>query len=198
MIKSFSSSANQTKTLDLDIRNVLAALRRCAPNFETIHCLSFQSVTPKTEQEWGAWCETTMRAKFLPVMRDVYTHALEAHVREIMVIDNTLAEECGIHAEKCCREGRRLLLSQIAPQSERALQKYLQHVETGKSVAHFVVVYTLRAAVFHIPLSMVIKSYLFLEATIHARQSGTHCPEELMEKFYRSSEGASSKKLRAA
>ncbi|MEO8206177.1 MAG: hypothetical protein ABI615_08345 [Chthoniobacterales bacterium] len=187
----------QFELTQLDVENLLFALHRCVPIFETLHHLSFQPKGP-VEAAWDNWCENTMRREFIPAMQSVYEHAIGTHVREILEIDHKLANGNIGDPVKLCKEGHRLLFSHLPPQSERTLQKYFHQVQNGESPAHFLVVYTLRAAAFHIPFTQAIKAYLFLEAMLNVRHLGSTSPEALLERFYRTSAQTASKDLRAA
>lgn len=195
MTQSSSRKVTASEFSKLVTDHLLAALQRCAPDFENIGSLSFHSeITP--ENDWKTWCKVA-EGKLLPEMQKAYNSAVSGHVREIVAIDNGLVGTIP-EFEKLSRKGLRLLAAHHPPRAERTLHRYNLHAEAGDTPAHFPIVHALRGAVFHVPLAMVIKSYIFLEALGGISPNHATRPEALLEAFLRLRETSATETFRAA
>jgi hypothetical protein len=176
---------------------LLSSLQLCAPNFESILHLSF-SGQGDMEPQWREW--SVGMAAMLPSLREVHRHAKAGHVLEIVEADRKLSAAEDETIRKLCHEGRRLLLSYHPPKGERTLEKYQRLAEAGKAPTHFITVYVVRGAIFHVPFPVILKSYVFLEAITAARSHGALQPLELVEEYLRiaQSHGLQTSSLHAA
>jgi urease accessory protein UreF len=109
---------------------------------------------------------TTYRTQILvplemPVIVAAHGHAIRNEARELIAVDERLAQEKVIRdfAMASCRVGQRQLSKLRALRDERIVQKYLLAIERGEARGWHTLVYGLSLAVYSLPVRQGLQNY---------------------------------------
>jgi urease accessory protein UreF len=109
---------------------------------------------------------TTYRTQILvplemPVIVAAHGHAIRNEARELIAVDERLAQEKVIRdfAMASCRVGQRQLSKLRALRDERIVQKYLLAIERGEARGWHTLVYGLSLAVYSLPVRQGLQHY---------------------------------------
>ncbi len=103
----------------------------------------------------------------LPAIVAAHQHAARGEARELVALDQRLAQEIIIRdfAAASCRVGQRQL-SKLRPlRDQRVVQRYLAAIESGDARGWHTLVYGVSLAMFSVPLRQGLQNYI--EQTTH-------------------------------
>jgi urease accessory protein UreF len=97
----------------------------------------------------------------LPVIVAAHGHAARNEVRELLALDQRLAQESSIRdfAMASCRVGQRQLSKLRALRDQRVVQRYLAAIEAGEARGWHTLVYGLSLSVFSLPVRQGLQNY---------------------------------------
>jgi urease accessory protein UreF len=97
----------------------------------------------------------------LPAIQQAYNHASQNHVRELVALDKSLANEPALKqfAAASHRIGQAQLQKLRPLRDERVVQRYLQAVTDGEAQAWHTLVYGLTLVVYSLPLRQGLLGY---------------------------------------
>jgi hypothetical protein len=141
---------------------IFRVARLCAPCLDTLGPLTFHG-DPRSAEERRRWRDTVWLPVISPAALSAHT-AMREGAREIIAVDTLVSTRLvGPLSATSRTAGRQLATSFHAPAGETRLEKFIAAIKRGDSPAHFAVVYSARAAVFHIPAPVMLTSLVFLE-----------------------------------
>jgi hypothetical protein len=142
---------------------IFRAARMCAPCMDRLGVLTFQA-PPLNESLRTRWCASVLRNHLLPAVFAAHLATGNFGFRELLDVDAGLDSGlAGPMAAPSRAAGRIVAMDLRPPAAERALKRYCEAVESGKSSGHIATVLSARAAVFHIPPRMALAALVFLE-----------------------------------
>ena len=142
---------------------IFRAARMCAPCMDRLGVLTYQA-SPLNESLRSRWCASVLVNHLMPAVTSAHLAAGNLGFRELLEVDARLDSElAGPPAGRSRAAGRIVAMDFRPPAAERALKRYCEAVEAGKSSGHIATVLSARAAVFHIPPRMAIAALVFLE-----------------------------------
>jgi urease accessory protein UreF len=127
-----------------------------------------------------------LRPVELPAIVSACQHAARGEARELIALDQKLAQETIIRdfAAASCRVGQRQLSKLRPMRDQRVVQRYLAAIETGDARGWHTLVYGVSLAMFSLPLRQGLQNYIeqtargFIErAARPLRLSETHAAE---------------------
>ena len=142
---------------------IFRAARMCAPCMDRLGTLTF-AASPLNETLRDQWCRSVLVNHLMPAISAAHVATCNLGLRELLEIDARLDSGlAGPTARDSRAAGRLVAMDFHPPAAERALQRYCEAVETGKSSGHLATVLSARAAVFHISPQMTVSALVFLE-----------------------------------
>jgi len=127
-----------------------------------------------------------LRPVELPAIVSAYQHAARGEARELVALDQQLAQKTIIRdfAVASCRVGQRQLSKLRPMRDQRVVQRYLAAIEAGDARGWHTLVYGVSLAMFSVPLRQGLQNYIeqtargFIErAARPLRLSETHAAE---------------------
>lgn len=117
----------------------------------------------------------------LPAIRDAFNHASHNEVRELVALDQTIADEPLLKnfAEASSRIGQSQLQRLRPLRDSRFVQRYLAAVENGEARGWHTLIYGMTLAVYSLPLRQGMHRYAIetMRGFIHAAGRSLHFSE---------------------
>lgn len=162
---------------------IFRAARMCAPCMDRLGVLTFQA-PPLNESLRSRWCASVLMNHLMPAVSAAHLAAGNFGFRELLEVDARL--DSGLAAPMAGQSraaGRIVAMDFRPPAAERALRRYCEAVESGKSSGHIATVLSARAAVFHIPPRMALAALVFLEMRSAPVASFWPCVEACLQQL---------------
>jgi urease accessory protein UreF len=98
----------------------------------------------------------------LPAIVTAYGHAARGEVKELVALDQRLAQDSAIgrFALASCRVGQRQLSKLRPMRDQRLVQRYLAAIEAGQARGWHTLVYGVSLAMFSLPLRQGLQNYI--------------------------------------
>ena len=145
----------------LRIGNPGAALRRAltfSPGSDLTPAVWFQ--------RWESWQEGIFASRLAPGLLLVANHAGQGSVREIQALDQELAASLDSESvERSTLAGKRLLRRLSGARGERLLTKLQVQSDAGSLPTHFLTIYAVQSALFHLSLRLLLPGFAYWEWT---------------------------------